>query len=79
MLSYSAITNSGKVTLPSVDSWGTNMNIIKEIILMLLLFLKINDSFQIHFFNLRPCPWRFAQKSQTTFDTWITQKTIDFQ
>ena len=30
MLSYSAITNNGKVTLPSVGSWGTNMNIIKD-------------------------------------------------
>ena len=30
MLSYSAITNSGKVTLPSVGSWGTNMNIMKD-------------------------------------------------
>ena len=30
MLSYSSLTNSGKVTLPSVDSWGTNMNIIRD-------------------------------------------------
>jgi hypothetical protein len=30
MLSYSAITNRGKVTLPSVDSWGTNLNILKD-------------------------------------------------
>ena len=30
MLSYSAITNKGKITLPSVDSWGTNMNILKD-------------------------------------------------
>ena len=30
MLSYSAITNNGKVTLPSVGSWGTNMNILKD-------------------------------------------------
>jgi hypothetical protein len=30
MLSYSSITNNGKITLPSVDSWGTNMNIIKD-------------------------------------------------
>ncbi len=29
-LSYSAITNRGKVTLPSVDIWGTNNNIIKD-------------------------------------------------
>ena len=30
MLSYSAITNKGKVTLPSVESWGTNLNILKD-------------------------------------------------
>jgi hypothetical protein len=30
MLSYSAITNKGKITLPSVDSWGTNLNILKD-------------------------------------------------
>jgi hypothetical protein len=29
-ISYSAITNNGKVTLPSVDTWGTNMNILKD-------------------------------------------------
>jgi hypothetical protein len=29
-LSYSGIVNYGKVTLPSVDSWGTNMNILKD-------------------------------------------------
>jgi hypothetical protein len=29
-LSYSGIVNYGKVTLPSVESWGTNMNIIKD-------------------------------------------------
>jgi hypothetical protein len=28
--SYSGIVNYGKVTLPSVDSWGTNMNIMKD-------------------------------------------------
>lgn len=30
MLSYSSITNNGKVTLPSVGSWGTSMNIMKD-------------------------------------------------
>lgn len=29
-LSYSAITNFGKITLPSVDTWGSNMNILKD-------------------------------------------------
>ena len=29
-LSYSGITNYGKVSLPSVEEWGTNMNIIKD-------------------------------------------------
>lgn len=29
-LSYSAITNSGRATLPSVESWGTNMNILRD-------------------------------------------------
>lgn len=29
-LSYSAITNHGKVTLPSIESWGTNMSILKD-------------------------------------------------
>ena len=29
-ISYSAITNRGKITLPSVDSWSTNMNILKD-------------------------------------------------
>ena len=29
-ISYSAIVNYGKVTLPSVESWGTNMNIMKD-------------------------------------------------
>lgn len=29
-LSYSGLTNYGKVTLPSVDSWGTNMNILRD-------------------------------------------------
>ena len=29
-LSYSGLINYGKSTLPSVDSWGTNMHIIKD-------------------------------------------------
>ena len=29
-LSYSALTSSRKVSLPSVDDWGTNMDIIKD-------------------------------------------------
>ena len=29
-ISYSAIVNYGKVTLPSVESWSTNMNIMKD-------------------------------------------------
>lgn len=29
-LSYSGIVGRGKVTLPSVDTWGTNMNILKN-------------------------------------------------
>ena len=29
-LSYSGIVNYGKATLPSVESWGTNMNIMKD-------------------------------------------------
>ena len=29
-ISYSGITNRGKITLPSVDSWSTNMNILKD-------------------------------------------------
>ena len=30
MLSYSGITNRGKVSLPSVDNWGSNLNILKD-------------------------------------------------
>lgn len=30
MLSYSSLVNKGKLTLPSVDSWGTNNNIMKD-------------------------------------------------
>ena len=30
MLSYSSLVNRGKVTLPSVDSWGTNNNIKRD-------------------------------------------------
>ena len=29
-LSYSGLTNYGKTTLPSVDSWGSNMNILRD-------------------------------------------------
>lgn len=29
-ISYSAITNRGKINLPSADSWGTNMNILRD-------------------------------------------------
>lgn len=29
-LSYSGITNYGKASLPSVDSWGSNMNILRD-------------------------------------------------
>ena len=29
-LSYSGLINYGKATLPSVDSWGTNMNILRD-------------------------------------------------
>ena len=29
-ISYDCLTTSRKVTLPSVESWGTNMNIIKD-------------------------------------------------
>lgn len=30
MLSYSGLTNHGKVNLPSVQGWGTNMNILRD-------------------------------------------------
>ena len=29
-ISYSGLVNHGKVTLPSVDTWGTNMNILRD-------------------------------------------------
>ena len=29
-LSYSGLVNHGKLTLPSVDTWGTNMNILRD-------------------------------------------------
>ena len=29
-LSYSGLVNYGRVTLPSVETWGTNMNILKD-------------------------------------------------
>jgi hypothetical protein len=29
-LSYSGLVNHGRITLPSVDSWGTNMNILRD-------------------------------------------------
>lgn len=29
-LSYSGLTNYGRVTLPSVETWGTNMNILRD-------------------------------------------------
>ena len=29
-LSYTGLTNYGKTTLPSVESWGTNMNILRD-------------------------------------------------
>ena len=29
-ISYDCLTTSRKVTLPSVESWGTNMNIVKD-------------------------------------------------
>lgn len=29
-ISYSGLTNYGRATLPSVDTWGTNMNILKD-------------------------------------------------
>ena len=29
-ISYSGLSNYGKVTLPSAESWGTNMNILKD-------------------------------------------------
>lgn len=29
-ISYSALTNFGKITLPSVETWGTNMNILRD-------------------------------------------------
>ena len=29
-LSYSGLTNFGRVTLPSVETWGTNMNILRD-------------------------------------------------
>jgi hypothetical protein len=29
-ISYSGLTSYGRVTLPSVESWGTNMNILKD-------------------------------------------------
>lgn len=29
-LSYSGLVNHGKITLPSVDTWGTNMNILRD-------------------------------------------------
>ena len=29
-LSYSGLVNHGKITLPSVDSWGNNMNILRD-------------------------------------------------
>ena len=29
-ISYSGLTNYGKVSLPSVEDWGTNMNILRD-------------------------------------------------
>jgi hypothetical protein len=29
-LSYSGLVNHGKITLPSIDSWGSNMNIVRD-------------------------------------------------
>ena len=29
-ISYSALTNHGKITLPSIESWGTNMSLLKD-------------------------------------------------
>jgi hypothetical protein len=29
-LSYSGLTNYGRVTLPSIETWGTNMNILRD-------------------------------------------------
>ena len=29
-LSYSGLTNFGKMTLPSVETWGSNMNILRD-------------------------------------------------
>ena len=29
-ISYSGLTNYGKATLPSAESWGTNMNILRD-------------------------------------------------
>jgi hypothetical protein len=29
-LSYSGLVNHGKITLPSIDSWGSNMNILRD-------------------------------------------------
>ena len=29
-ISYDCLSTSRKVTLPSVDMWGTNMNIVKD-------------------------------------------------
>ena len=49
MLSYSALTNNGKVTLPSMESWGTNMNIIKDPpkSIMMRRIDKVGDSNEI--------------------------------
>jgi len=49
MLSYSALTNHGKVTLPSMESWGTNMNIIKDPprSIMMRRIDKVGDSNEI--------------------------------
>ena len=41
-LSYSAITNHGKVSLPSIDAWNTNINILNQLLKMYELVYAIN-------------------------------------
>lgn len=47
--SYSAITNRGRVTLPSVESWGTDMNIMKDPVKSIMLRRrdKVGDNMDI--------------------------------
>ena len=68
-LSYTGLTNYGKTALPSVESWGTNMNILRDPPKSIMTRKQNKDWTEIYLSSKETLKLRFHQEL-------ITQKQV---